>query len=145
MEFVKMARLGADDLVSKVRIEGIEHFESACARGRGVIVITAHYGNFDLLACSQAARGVPLAIVSRHLHAGGVNRFWMQTRQSRGLTIFPDKGAAKQLLKWLRDGKVLGLTVDQRTTAAKGGVLAEFMGWKVWTTTAPAAIASKTV
>lgn len=141
MEFLKMGRAGTQELSGKVRVRGMHHFETAVARGRGVIVITAHFGNFDLLACSQADRGIPLAIVSRHLHSGGINRFWMQTRRARGLEVFPDKGAAKSLLRWLRDGKVLGLTVDQRTPEERGGILEEFMGWRVWTTTAPAALA----
>ncbi len=141
MEFLKMGQAGDEELQRKVRVRGMDHFDAACARGRGVVVITAHFGNFDMLACSQASRGVPLAIVSRRLHAGGIDRFWMQTRRARGLEIFPDKGAGKSLLRWLKEGKVLGLTVDQRTPAEKGGILEEFMGWRVWTTTAPAALA----
>jgi KDO2-lipid IV(A) lauroyltransferase len=141
LEILKMSRMARDEVAKRVRLVGIEHFERACSRGRGVIVITAHFGNFDLLACSQAARQVPLAIVSRDLHGQGANRFWMETRLSIGLKIFPDRGAAKEILRWLKAGKVLGLTVDQRTPASRGGRLSPFMGWEVWTTTAPAALA----
>ncbi len=144
MEFLKLRSLRKDEIVSHVRAQGMENYEKARVQGRGIIVITAHFGNFDLLACSQAAQGIPLAIVSRELHRGSVSRFWMKTRQASGLEIFPDKGSARQILTWLRSGKVLGLTVDQRTPPERGGVRVDFMGAPAWTMTAPAALALRT-
>ena len=141
LEFFKMSSLSPSEISKKVHAHGMEHFERAYSRGRGVIVVAAHYGNFDLLACSQAARGIPLAIVSRDLHSKGTNGFWMRTRRSSGLTVFQEKGAAREVIRWLRQGKVLGLTVDQRTPPKRGGMLAGFLGWNVWTTTAPAKLA----
>jgi KDO2-lipid IV(A) lauroyltransferase len=141
LELLKMATMSPREVAAKVRAHGMEHYERARARGRGVIVVTAHFGNFDLLAAAEAALGIPLAIVSRDLHGKGVNRFWMTTRKRSGLEIFSEKGAARQILDWLRQGCVVGLTVDQRLSEEKGGILSEFMGWRVWTTTAPAALA----
>jgi KDO2-lipid IV(A) lauroyltransferase len=106
--------------------------------------VTAHLGNFDLLACSQALRGVPLAIVSRELHRAGANRFWMRTRRRSGLEIIPDHESARRVLRWLRAGKALGLVVDQRTPPERGGMPAAFLGREVWTTTAPARLALRT-
>jgi Kdo2-lipid IVA lauroyltransferase/acyltransferase len=140
-ELFKMSRMAPADIAGRVHPRGMEHFNTALARGKGVIVVTAHFGNFDLQAVSQAASGIPLAIVSRTLHAGGANRFWMETRKQSGLRIFSDKGAGKSILKWLRKGGVLGLTVDQRTSPANGGILVDFMGHPAWTTTSPAALA----
>ena len=109
-----------------------------------MIVVTAHFGNFDLLACSQAQRGYPLAIVSRELHGGGSNRYWMESRQTSGLSIFRERGGVRDVLRWLRKGNVLGLVVDQRTPPARGGVRAPFMGQEVWTSTAAAKLALRT-
>jgi Kdo2-lipid IVA lauroyltransferase/acyltransferase len=140
-ELLKIATMSPGEMASKVRARGMEHYERARARGRGVIVVTAHFGNFDLLAFAEAALGIPLAIVSRDLHEEGANRFWMATRRKSGLEIFPERGAARRILEWLRLGYVIGLTVDQRLSEEKGGILSEFMGWRVWTTTAPASLA----
>ncbi len=143
LELLALRSMGSGEIAARVRPRGLEHFEDAAARGRGVIVITAHFGNFDLLACSQAARGVPLAIVSREL-GRGANRFWMETRAASGLRIFPREGSGRALLRWLREGKVLGLVVDQRTGPADGGLSVPFLGVPAWTTTAPAALALAT-
>ncbi|MDJ0763760.1 MAG: lysophospholipid acyltransferase family protein [Myxococcota bacterium] len=144
MEFLKLRQMTNEQISARVHVHGAANYNAALARGAGVIVVTAHYGNFDLLACSQAASGAPLAIVSRELHHSGISRFWMETRHRCGLEIFPDKGAAKRILKWLRQGNVLGLTVDQRTPPTRGGIRSPFMGQMAWTTTAPAMLAMRT-
>jgi KDO2-lipid IV(A) lauroyltransferase len=144
MEFLKMTHMTRGELSNRVRSHGMEHYQAALSRGKGVIVVTAHFGNFDLLACSQAAKGIPLAIVSQSLHMDGINGLWMKMRRAKGLEIFPEQGAARHVLGWLRSGHVLGLTVDQRISPERGGILADFMGHRVWTTTAPAALARRT-
>jgi len=143
LEFLK---LSADPnvIAERVHPRGLAEYEAARDRGKGVIVVTAHFGNFDMLACSQALRGVPLAIVSRELHGGGSNRFWMESRRASGLSIFQERGGVRQILRWLRQGNVLGLVVDQRTPPARGGVRAPFMGRDVWTSTAAAKLALRT-
>ena len=144
MEFLKMAHMPPGELSSRVRSHGMEYYQAALSRGKGVIVVTAHFGNFDLLACSQAAKGIPLAIVSQSLHMDGINGLWMAMRRAKGLEIFPEQGAARHVLGWLRGGRVLGLTVDQRISPEHGGIRSDFLGYRVWTTTAPAALAVRT-
>ncbi|MCP4605594.1 MAG: hypothetical protein GY847_34580 [Proteobacteria bacterium] len=144
LELLRLRHMTSSELVEKVHPRGMEHYEAARARGKGVVVVTAHFGNFDLLACSQAALGVPLAIVSRELRKSGLSSFWMETRQTHGLEILLEKGAARKILTWLHSGNVLGLTVDQRTSSERGGINIDFMGVKAWTTTAPASIALRT-
>ena len=142
-ELLRLPSMADDEILARVHPEGMNHFLTPFERGKGVIAITAHFGNFDFQAVSQSL-SIPLAIVSRDLRATGVNRFWMETRRQRGLTIFPDKNGAKQILKWLRAGNVVGLTVDQRTSPTRGGLPLDFMGQTAWTTTAPAALALAT-
>lgn len=143
-EFLKMNSMSGEEIAARVFSNGMEHFEKADEKKRGVIVVTAHFGNFDLLACSQAAKGLPLAIVSRDLHGSGANRFWMNTRKRYGLVVFPEKRSARRLVSWLRSGMAVGLVVDQRTPAERGGIFERFMECKAWTTTAPAKLALRT-
>ena len=144
LELVRTRAMTAAEISARVHPTGLEHYERAFARGRGVIVITAHFGNFDLLAASQAARGVPLAIASREMRAKASNRLWMETREAAGLAIFTEREFARRALPWLRVGRVLGLVIDQRTPAKRGGVLAPFFGKRVWTSTAAARLAART-
>ena len=144
LELVRTRAMSREEIAGRVHAVGLPHYEAAAARGRGVIVVTAHFGNFDLLAVSQAARGVPLAIVSREMSEKRSNRFWMETRAKAGLEIFTERDAARRALPWLRAGKVLGLVIDQRTAERRGGILAPFFGRRVWTSTAAARLARRT-
>ena len=144
MELIRLHSMSRDEISPLVEERHKERYEEVLDRGRGAIVVTAHMGNFDLLACSQAAAGVPLAIVSRELGSGGTNRFWMETRRKAGLEIFPQDAALKRSLKWLRAGKVLGLVVDQRTPPSRGGVKVPFLGAPAWTSTLAARLALRT-
>ncbi len=143
LELMRMSRMSSAELLERVRVEGFDRYEAAAAQGKGVIVVTGHLANFDLLACSQAAAGIPLAIVSKDLHARGMNRFWMKTRRQFGVEILSER-SGRQLLRWLRGGGVLGLVADQRTAADEGGLLVPFFGRDVWTSTAAARLARHT-
>ncbi len=142
VEFLRMSRMAPEEIASLVEVRGMAHFYAALARNRGVIIVTAHLGNFDLLAASQAARGIPLAAVSRDLHDSKVNRFWMEARMRSGLRIFRHKGDGRRILRHLKQGGVVALTADQRTSAERGGILVPFMGVSAMTGTAPAALAA---
>jgi Kdo2-lipid IVA lauroyltransferase/acyltransferase len=144
LELVRTRSMTAAEVSELVHPSGLEHFEKAFAKGRGVVVITGHFGNFDLLAVSQAARRVPLAITSREMRAKASNLFWMETRRALGLVIITERDFARRALPWLRAGKVLGLVIDQRTKARRGGILSPFFGRRVWTSTAAARLASRT-
>jgi KDO2-lipid IV(A) lauroyltransferase len=87
---------------------------------------------------------VPLAIVRREMRDRRSNRFWMETRGMSGLEIFTERDAARRSLPWLRAGKVLGLVIDQRTSANRGGALSPFFGRLVWTSTWAARLARRT-
>jgi len=144
LELLRLRTMPTAALAALVRVHDLQRYEAALARGRGVIVVTAHIGNFDLLACTRAMAGVPLAIVSRELHAGGSNRFWMETREASGLRIFPERAAPRRSLRWLREGRVLGIVVDQRTGPERGGIRVPFFGREVWTSSMAARLAERT-
>lgn len=144
LEILRLGASSPEEIASWVETRGLEHYRRAAAAGRGVVVVTGHYGNFDVLACSQAAAGVPLAIVSRTLGRGAGNRFWMRARARTGLHIIEEGKSPRRVVAWLRSGGALGLTVDQRTGPSRGGIPASFLGRPAWTSTAAARLALRT-
>jgi KDO2-lipid IV(A) lauroyltransferase len=126
-----------------MEIKGWENYKDAKALNKGVIVVTGHFGNFDLLACSQGANGVPLAILSKNLSNDSLNRYWMNLRERYGVKIFKSEDS-RSVLKWLKAGNVLGLVTDQRISLKNGGVLVPFFTKKVWTSPAAAKLAFHT-
>lgn len=140
VEYLRLWRLESRCLDGVVERQGGEHLERALAAGRGVVVATAHLGNFDLMACSEALRGLELYIVTRRQHLGWVDRFWMERRRGCGLHFLPARRSIISMHRLLRRGKVVALMIDQHMPAHHGLVL-DFFGRRASTTPAPALLA----
>jgi KDO2-lipid IV(A) lauroyltransferase len=127
-----------------VRVEGWDRFEAAHARGRGVIVATAHTGNWDLAACACAAR-TELAVVTKRLSARGLDAFWQRTRARRGLDLVaaPDGGVLAAIRARLERGASIALLVDQDPERTRGVVEADFLGAPALCDRTPATIAAR--
>lgn len=144
LELLWLGRRRHQALERAIRVEGFEEYRRVRDQGRGVVAVTAHLGNWDVLACSQALAGVPLSVVTKELGAPGLSRLWMERRRDAGVTLVPAHGSALAILRALRRGEVVGLVVDQRTPAAEGGALVPFFGRPAWTTLAPHVLAART-
>lgn len=132
------------ELDQVVVVTGLEHYERVREQRRGVVAVTAHLGNWDLLACSQALSGVPLSVVTKELSAQRLSRIWMEARERMGVKLLPSRGSILAVLRTLRRGEVIGLVVDQRTAADEGGAEVAFFGRPAMTTTAPHVLAART-
>ncbi len=115
-----------DELESRITVEGAEHVEAARARGRGVLVLIGHIGNWDLMGL-WAARHYPLTIISKSLKQKGVNRFWMEARAKTGLNIVPARKSYRACLGVMKKNGLLRFILDQNTLR-RDGVFVEFYG-----------------
>ena len=137
------------DLATIARVENWSRFEAAHALGRGVVVATAHTGNWDLAACACAAR-TPLAVVTKRLSSKGLDAFWQSTRRRRGLSLiapFSQPASTSGVLRSIRDrlhetGSV-ALLVDQDPERHTSVVDAPFLGEVALHDTLPATIAAR--
>ena len=93
---------------------------------RGVIVLTGHYGNFELTAYLMAALGFETAAVMRPLDNAYFNEHVRRTRSSRGLRLLDKLGATREAQDILRRGGALGFVADQ--DAGRKGVFVDFFG-----------------
>src|SRR5580658_2485783 len=83
MEFLWLAaRAGSAEGHVRLAGEAAAVWDEAMARGRGVVIAASHTGNWDLAACAMAARA-PLLVVTKHLSATGLDRFWQEARARR--------------------------------------------------------------
>ena len=143
VEFLLVARQSGDELAALVRIEGVERIEQARAAGRGVIVVTGHFGNWDLLCTAAAAAGLPLYVVTKQLSASGFDRFWQQTREQKGVRLLPARGSLTKLLAALKQNAIVALVVDQHDPSPSA-VVVDFLGRPAAATAAPALLARRT-
>ncbi len=142
VEFFRIRLLSQSPLESAVRFEGENHLKDALAGGKGTLVLSAHLGNFDVSAAALALRGFPVMIVSKPLKAKGMERFWMEERSASGLQIRLNHGSIRDILKALKDGKIVVFVLDQYASAEQ--VWVEFFGRSASTLPAPAVLTQRT-
>lgn len=129
-----------EELKQLIRVEGEEHLNAALARGSGVLALTAHLGNWDLMGLWAAAR-YPLTIISKELRHPGLNRFWMEARARNGLKIVPAHNSYRDCLRVLKRKEFLGFILDQNMTRDEG-VFVDFFGQPACTTPGLAMLAA---
>jgi KDO2-lipid IV(A) lauroyltransferase len=142
-EFLRLATWSADKIAARITLDGFEQLRAAVRDGRGVVVVTAHFGNWDLLACLSAMLGIPLHVVTRELKGGRTNSAWMRARERRGVHLHPAAGSIGALLAALRRGEVVAFVVDQHMPG-RLGVGVPFFGRMASTIDAPAVLAART-
>ena len=95
---------------------------------RGVIMITPHYGNFELLGYTLAKLGLPLTAIMRPLDDPLVNEYLVASRAASGLELLLKHGVSERADQTIADGGTLCFIADQ--DAGRKGVFSEFFGRK---------------
>lgn len=103
-----------------VSVEGLDRLDAAYRRGKGLIGITGHLGNFELLAAHIAALGYPVAVIGRELYDRRLNNLLIGNREAMGITNMATTDSPRRLLNWLRSGKVLGVLMDTDSFRVRG-------------------------
>ncbi|MBN1489210.1 MAG: lysophospholipid acyltransferase family protein [Phycisphaerae bacterium] len=93
---------------------------------RGAILLTGHYGNWELLGFALAALGFKMTAVMRPLDNAYLNDYLMDQRQARGLDLLYKKGATQSAEDILEDGGLLCFIADQN--AGSKGLFVDFFG-----------------
>ena len=142
-DFVENQNITKEKLLKKVTIHN-EHFYTDIKRdGKGVIFLTAHYGNWELLPLCMGALYGKLWGVGRNLDSQKMNDVLQKNRNQFDVHMLEKTGAIRGLLKALRVGENVGLLVDQNTSD-KEGILINFFGKLARHTPSAALIARKT-
>jgi len=110
---------------------------------RPAVTVSAHLGCWEILSQLAYLHGHRMMSVAKRIGSRGMTRMLMKARTSIGQEIIPSEGALKVLLQGLKDGKSLGLLVDQCVDPVNGGQWVRFLGRPLPVTVAPALFAAK--
>lgn len=140
-------RPSARNLEAIDELIGARHLDDAIAAGRGVIVLAPHHGNWELLNQWLASR-TRLAILYAPPESPVGDAFLRQVRATqdqagRVTQVRAEAAGVRQLLKWLKDGGVVGILPDQQPKQGEGG-FAPFFGRPALTMSLPGRLAART-
>jgi KDO2-lipid IV(A) lauroyltransferase len=133
-----LIRQGLDRLVSA---SGTEHLDRAFATGDGLLMITCHFGNWEILGAWLAQHGYRMSVVGTSLFDPRLDRILVETRNSAGYTNIARGKGTREIIRTLKKGEAVGMLIDQDTKA--DGVFVDFFGRPAYTPTGPAVLARR--
>ncbi len=152
--FVFMAKAGLEviffmdkpKLLRKhIEFAGRENLETALSKGKGVILVSAHFGNFPLMMACLSLEGYKTAGIMRYMRDVRAEKFFMAKRTQVGIkTIYsqPRKVCVENSIRTLRNNELLFVPIDQNF--GTGGVFVDFFGRKAATAIGPVVLALRT-
>lgn len=142
VDFFRFSKLDKEYIGKNIKIENIHYFDEALAKGKGVIVLTAHLGNWELGGAVIALSGYPFWVVALPHKHKKVDDFFNHQREIRGIHVIPLGRAARQCLSLLKENKMIALLGDR--DFSEKGIIVDFFGRKSFFPLGPAAFAIKT-
>lgn len=133
-------------LKERVEIENKEFLDAALAKGKGIILVSAHFGNFPLLMCKLSLEGYKIAGIMRFMRDEKAEKLFLKKRTQMGIkTIYsrPEKQCVENSLKVLRNNEILFIPIDQNFGSA-GGVFVNFFGKAAATAPGPVVLSLRT-
>ncbi|HXG57406.1 MAG TPA: lysophospholipid acyltransferase family protein [Thermoanaerobaculia bacterium] len=137
---VKAQTFTREEILSRCDVTGKELVDESVARGKGTIIMTAHFGSWEIAGLATSALIPNIKTIYRPLDNRLLERDLARLRETTGLVVIDRKGAARELMRTLSENGIIGLLPDQ-AVLPREGVLATFMGRKAWTTPLPAKLA----
>ena len=143
IEVIKIYYGLGEKIIRSVGVEGIEHFKTAQAKGKGILLLSGHCGNWELLALALSSKISSGSGIARPINNPYVNKIVERVRRKYGNEVIYKKGALKPIMKKLKNNECVGILMDQAVIPEEGYVL-DFLGRGAWTIKTPALIARKT-
>lgn len=143
VDFARFPALEPGELMAQVSGESSFHsLDEALAEGRGAIIVSMHFGNWDLGAGAAAARGYPLTVVAETFADPRLDEMVMNARRRLGMQIVKLEKAGPSLIRALKQNGLLALLIDRPVPG--DGVKVQFFGEEVEVPAGPARLALRT-
>lgn len=126
VEFASIGRLSAEKLKAIVRLEDYGHLDSVLSRGNGVIVVTGHFGSWELLGAATVAYGYSVDFLVGEQTNRLVDDYMNDLRRSARIGIIPRGVAARGIFRSLKRNRLVALLSDQ--DARRSGIFVDFFG-----------------
>lgn len=146
ISFVETCRLyhgRGKEILERIEVRGWEHLEAAKARGKGVLLLTGHCGNWELAALSIPRHfSCTMSVVAKRQSNPYLNSMVEKIRLNYGNQIIYKNNAIRNMLTVFRKNGLVGLLVDQAVFPTDGALI-DFLGRKAWASKAPVLVARR--
>jgi KDO2-lipid IV(A) lauroyltransferase len=120
LELPYLRKMTADNLDRFATFVGVEHFQAALNKGKGLLFMTSHFGNWELMALAFCLKFGPSHAVVRPLDNPFFDRLISSIRCRGGADLIAKRGAVRTVLRLLRQGERVALLIDQNVDWYEG-------------------------
>jgi len=129
-------------LDKKIYCVGFEKIDKALSKGKGVIILCAHFGNWELLSAYFTAKGYHLNVIARHVYYEKYDEWVRLLRDSTGVNVIFRDESPRKVLDVLKNNELLGIMPDQDIDSIEG-VFVRFFNKPAYTPIAPVSLAMR--
>jgi KDO2-lipid IV(A) lauroyltransferase len=144
-ETFRLPAMSPEDVLSRLETRNEEVIAEAVKSGRGLVIALPHLGNWDFAGCYVSLKYKPVLAVAEYLKPPAAFAHWKKIRERLGMRIVALDGTtepAKQAMRYLRSGGIVGLVADRWLGGAS--IPVEFFGEKTLVPAGPATLARRT-
>ncbi len=141
-DLFRVSRLSGEEILRVTEIQGREYLEAASARKKGIILVSAHFGNVDLMMQVPVILGLSIMGPAQHVHPERLFRYTQRLRQSHGARLIPADGVLLEMYRALRRNEIVGLPCDRGI--ADNSRMLEFFGKPALLADGPVRLALRT-
>ncbi|MDD4342071.1 MAG: lysophospholipid acyltransferase family protein [Kiritimatiellae bacterium] len=144
VEILQFAGGREAEIGARIDVRGQDIVSAALERGKGVLILIAHFGNYDLMGLfASRLLGYPVTIITKIIKNKRLNTFWWGLRQKAGLKTLPSHNAYRACVRALRQKELVGFMLDQNRPQSQG-VYVDFFGKTASTTPGLALMSAQT-
>jgi KDO2-lipid IV(A) lauroyltransferase len=122
-------------------VENADLIKESLKKGRGILFVSAHTGNWEITAATVASMGVRVNVVAKKIYIDELNDMLVGYRTSKNVNVIlrDARDTGRKLLRALRRGEILAMLIDQDTRVP--GIFVDFFGEQAWTPSGLAVLA----
>jgi KDO2-lipid IV(A) lauroyltransferase len=144
VEFFRIPKMDVETFKKRVKIEGLEEALKLLGKGKGMLLLLSHFGNWEMMGIMSKLIGDSIMVIAKPLKKNKrVDQFITKIRNSAGLEVVSSIKASRIVIKALSQNRVVGILIDQRAKRSEG-IWADFFGREAPTTPGLAVLAMKT-
>lgn len=142
MEILNLTKVNRKYVDNYVEVVNMDRIRNAAKSGRGTILLTGHFGDWELSSLVSSVEGFPIMVLAREQKMKRMNELLNQLRESNGCKVIRKGMSTKNILRALYERNIVGILSDQ--DAGRNGVFVDFFGRPASCHSGPFEIAQRT-
>lgn len=143
VELINFPKINKGNLDKWVTIGNAQILDAAVRRGKGIIILTAHFGNWELTGLTLRERGYRGCVIGRRIYFDKYDAWLNELRRMHDVNVIYRDESPRKAIKALRDNQIVGIVADQDVDSVEG-VFVNFFGKPAYTPAGPVVLARAT-